>query len=89
MKLPLPQQIAAQAELIVNNLEQTDYQYTEQIDVDQGIYDCDCNGFVGLVLQRTAPDHYALVPKETDQPRPRAFEYYDFFNSLTPQSRRG
>jgi hypothetical protein len=25
MKLPLPQQVAAQAEFIVNNLEQTDY----------------------------------------------------------------
>jgi hypothetical protein len=56
MVLTLPQQIAAQAEFIVNNLEQTDYQYTEQIDVDRGIYDCDCNSFVGFVLQRAAPD---------------------------------
>jgi hypothetical protein len=89
MELPLPQQIAAQAEFIVNNLEQTDYQFTEQIDVDRGIYDCDCNSFVGFVLQRAAPDHYALIPKETNQPRPRAFEYYDFFSSLTPESTGG
>jgi hypothetical protein len=89
MKLNLPQQIAAQAEFIVNNLEQTDYQYTEQIDGDRGIYDCDCNSFVGFVLQAIAPDHYALIPKEINQPRPRAFEYYDFFSSLTPESTGG
>jgi hypothetical protein len=89
MKLPLPQQIAAQAEFIVNNLEQTDYQYTEQIDVDLGIYDCDCNGFVGFVLQQAAPDHYAMIPQEPDQAQPRAFEYYDFLSSLTPDSTGG
>jgi hypothetical protein len=49
-------------------------------------YDCDCNGFVGFVLERFAPDHYLMIPKEPDQPRPRAFKYYSFFNSLNPQS---
>jgi len=33
MKLTLPKQIAAQAEFMVNNLERTDYQYTEEIDI--------------------------------------------------------
>jgi hypothetical protein len=89
MKLSLPGQIAAQAEFIVNNLQQTDYQHTENIDVDLGIYDCDCNGFVGFVMERAAPDHYAMIPKETDQPRPRAFEYYDFISVLTPESAGG
>ncbi len=51
--------------------------------------DCDCNGFVGYVLSNVAPQHYALVPKEADQSRPRAFEYFDFFASLTPQSTGG
>jgi hypothetical protein len=89
MKLSLPGQIATQAEFIVNNLRQTDYQHIDNIDVDLGIYDCDCNGFVSFVMERAAPDHYAMIPKETDQPRPRAFEYYDFFNSLTPETRIG
>jgi hypothetical protein len=57
--------------------------------VDRGVYDCDCNGFVGFVLERAAPDHYPMIPKEADQPRPRAFEYYEFFNFLTPESTGG
>ena len=39
--LSLSAQVAAQAEFIVSNLRQTDYQHTEHIDVDRGIYDCD------------------------------------------------
>jgi len=88
-RLSLPGQVAWQAEFIVNNLQQTDYQFSEKIDVDRGIYDCDCNGFVGFVLERFAPDHYLMIPKEADQPRPRAFKYYRFFNSLTPESSGG
>jgi hypothetical protein len=88
-RLSLPGQVAWQAEFIVNNLQQTDYQHPENIDLDRGIYDCDCNGFVGFVLERFAPDHYAMIPKEADQPRPRAFKYYMFFNSLTPESSGG
>ena len=85
----LPRQLASQAESIVNNLEQTDYQHRESIDVDNGIYDCDCNGFVGFVLKGVAPEHYAMVPKETNQPRPRAFKYYTFFAELNTGSPKG
>jgi hypothetical protein len=80
------EQIASQAEFVVDNLQQTDYQHTDNIDVDNGVYDCDCNGFVGFVLKNVAPAQYALVPKETNQSRPRAFKYYGFFASLTPES---
>jgi len=80
---PLPGQLAAQAELAVNTLTQTDYQYTERIDAAAGIWDCDCNAFVGFVLEELAPSHYKLIPSETTQPRPRAFEYYDYFASRT------
>jgi hypothetical protein len=88
-KLSLPQQVAWQAEFIVNNLQQTDYQHLENIDVDRGAYHCDCSGFVGFVLGRAAPDHYNMIPKETNQPRPRAFKYYEYFSSLTPESLGG
>jgi hypothetical protein len=88
-QLSLPQQLASQAELIVNSLQQTDYQHTDNIDVDRGVYDCDCNGFVSFVMERAAPGHYAMIPKEANQPRPRAFEYYVFFSSLTPLSTGG
>jgi hypothetical protein len=88
-QLSLPEQIAFQAEFIVNNLSHTDYQHVEKVDVDRGVYDCDCNGFVSIVMERAAPGHYAMIPKEADQLRPRAFEYYVFFSSLTPESTGG
>jgi hypothetical protein len=88
-QLSLPGQLASQAEFIVNNLQQTDYQHAENIDVDRGVYDCDCNGFVSFVMERAAPTHYAMIPKEPTQLRPRAFEYYVFFSSLTPESTGG
>ncbi len=81
--------LAAKAESIVNTLTQTDYQFVEKIDAAKGVYDCDCNGFVGYVLETVAPEHYELIPKEADQFRPRAFKYFDFFASLTPESPGG
>jgi hypothetical protein len=80
----LPDQVAEQAEFIVNNLQQTDYQYTENIEVDEGVYDCDCSQFANFVLSRVAPDHYATLVAAAGEPVPRAFDYYDFFSSLLP-----
>ncbi len=74
--------IAAKAEDIVNTLTHTVYQHQDNIDPATGVYDCDCNGFVGYVLQNTAPRHFRQIPKEATQPRPRAFEYFDYFASL-------
>jgi hypothetical protein len=84
--MSLPLEIAAKAEEIVNSLTQTDYQHKDNIDPATGVYDCDCNGYVGFVLKNTAPNHLAHIPKETNQSRPRAFEYFTFFASLTPNS---
>jgi hypothetical protein len=84
--MSLSLEIAAKAEEIVNTLTQTDYQHKDNIVPATGVYDCDCNGFVGFVLQSTAPNHLAKIPKESNQPRPRAFEYFSFFASLTPSS---
>lgn len=86
---PLPEQLASKAENIVNTLTQTDYQSHEKIDTTLGIYDCDCNGFVGFVLDAVAPEHFKMIPKETTQLRPRAFKYFEFFVSLTPESPGG
>jgi hypothetical protein len=89
-ELSLPAQVESQAEFIVNNLRQTKYVHIDRIDVDRGIYDCDCSGFASFVLTRAAPGHYAMIPNnEADQPRPRAFAYYEFFESLTPESAEG
>ena len=81
--------VASRAESIVDNLQETHYTHVEHIDVAAGVYDCDCSGFVGFVLQEVAPTHYGLIPFDGSEPRPRAFEYYDFFSSLTPESTGG
>ena len=85
-ELSLADQVAEQAEFVVNNLQQTDYQYTDNIDVDNGIYDCDCSQFANFVLGQAAPDHYASVVAAAGEPVPRAFDYYAFFSSLPPEA---
>jgi hypothetical protein len=85
----LPNQLASQAETVVNTLRQTVYQYAENIDAAIGVWDCDCNSFVGFVLEALAPDHYYLIPWDDSRPRPLAFEYCVFFESLTPESIEG
>ena len=95
--MPLNEDIAHAAETIVNTLTQTDYQHKREIDPSAGVYRCDCNGFVGFVLENVAPAHYEIVldfknenfPGESGQIRPRAFVYYGFFASLTPDSAGG
>ena len=89
--MALPEDIAALAEDIVNTLIHTVYQHTDKIDAATGVYDCDCNGFVAHVLKTVAPENLAAIPINTEQPgpdetRPRAFEYYDYFASLTSRS---
>jgi hypothetical protein len=88
-ELSLADQVAEQAELIVNSLLQTDYQYTENIDVDNGVYDCDCSQFANFVLSQAAPNHYATLVAAAGEPVPRAFDYYDFFSSLPPEAGDG
>jgi hypothetical protein len=88
--MTLPQEIAAQAESIVNSLTRTAYQHVDKIDPTSGVYDCDCNGFAAYVLRAVALQNFEAIPIDTQsgsvESRPRAFEYYDFFASLTPQS---
>lgn len=42
------QQIATQAESIVDSLTQTDYQHVANIHTANGIYDCDCTSLPAL-----------------------------------------
>jgi hypothetical protein len=55
--MTLPEQIAVLAESIVNTLTHTHYQHVDKIDPATGVYDCDCNGFVGFVLPAVAQQH--------------------------------
>src|ERR1700691_2478918 len=88
-ELSLAGQVAEQAEFIVNNLLQADYQYNENIDVENGVYDCDCSQSAIFVLSGGAPDHYATLVAAAGEPVPRAFDYYRFFSSLPPEAGDG
>jgi hypothetical protein len=81
--------IAEQAESIVNSLTHTVYQHTDNIDPAAGIYDTDCNGFVAYVLSFAAPGLVELIAPQTRPTRPLAYEYYDYFASLPPESTGG
>jgi hypothetical protein len=85
----LPDQIAAQAEYIVNNHTETRYTHTENIVIAKGVYDCDCSEFVSFVLEQVAPDNYASIAATAPAPRPLAFDYFTFFSNLTPDSASG
>jgi hypothetical protein len=91
--MSIRQDIAAMAESIVNTLTQTGYQHVDNIDPQSGVYDCDCNGFAAFLLRAVALSNFEEIPIDTQlgsvESRPRAFEYYDFFASLTPQSTGG
>jgi hypothetical protein len=91
--MTLAQDIAAMAESIVNTLAHTQYQHIDNIDPSTGIYDCDCNGFAAFILRAVALPNFEQIPIDTQagsvESRPRAFEYYDFFASLTPRSKGG
>jgi hypothetical protein len=87
--MAISEQIGAKSELIVNTLVRTAYKYDENIDPAAGVYECDCNGFVGYVLSVVASVEAALIPIEPGQPRPRAFEYFDFFAALAPAASSG
>jgi hypothetical protein len=86
---PLPAQLASMAEKIVNTLSHTDYQFVENIHPAEGVYDCDCNSFVGYVLESLAPAHYGQVPAEPGFERPRAWKYFEFFVSHTQETSNG
>lgn len=91
--MSLPQDIAAMAESIVNTLTPMDYQHVDDIDSQAGVYKYDCNGFSAFVLRAVALQNCEAILIDTQpnsvESRPRAFEYYDFFASLTPQSPGG
>jgi hypothetical protein len=87
--MTLRHRVAARADEIVGDITQTDYLHLENIDPGAGVYDCDCSGFVGFVLGHVAEACYREIVPEPGHSRPRAFVYYDFFASLSPDSPGG
>jgi hypothetical protein len=89
MQPSLSEQIASQAEFVVNNFQETHYTHNLHIDVDQGVYDCDCSEFVSFVLETIAPEHYALIAATVAPSRPLARDYQAFFASPALESTGG
>ncbi len=78
------EQVAAEAENIIDNVQQTRYQYPPYlIDNETGTYYVDCCGFVSYVLESIAIEHYEMIPPVPGWPVPQAFKYYEFFTDLT------
>ncbi|MEH2032303.1 MAG: hypothetical protein V7K67_22085 [Nostoc sp.] len=78
--------LAIAAKHILNTMRETHYTHKTFVDKINGVYDMDCSGFVGYVLNQIAPEYLALIPKEPKQPRPRAFKYYEYFHQLQQHS---
>src|SRR5271166_156571 len=81
--------VAAEGRRIVDNVRYTDYRHHTEVDESTGTYIMDCSGFVSYVLERVAPALLAMIRKEVDQPRLRAFEFYEYFSTLKPQQSDG
>ncbi len=78
------EQVAAEAQCIVDNTRHTRYQHPPyRIDDRTGTYNLDCKGFVSLALERIALEHYELVTKAPGHVVPNAGEYYEYFASLS------
>ncbi len=80
----LPEAVAGEAQAILLNVVHTVYQHDTHVDAATGTYKMDCSGYVGYVLQRVAPWHYATIPFDNAADRPLAFDFYDRFSALPP-----
>jgi hypothetical protein len=77
--------IANMASNIIISIDETNetaYHHSTYINEDQDIYRTDCSGFVSYLMGRCSPIHLDFIPREPDYPVPRAFKYYDFFNTV-------
>ena len=81
---------ADEARHIIDTALQTDYQHNINIIADEGIYDCDCSGFLEYILSRVAPTHLKCIPPPVPpETRLLAHDFANFFHSLPYESTDG
>ena len=68
---------------VYKSVRHTTYSHKNYIDVATGIYDIDCNGFVGFVLAEIAQEHFHMITPEPNHTLPRAFIYQRYFANLS------
>jgi hypothetical protein len=58
---PLAEQIHAEARRILGRVQKSQYSHKTTVDEKEGVYFCDCSGFVDLVLKNVSPKHLAEI----------------------------
>lgn len=77
--------LATRIEALLKSLKQTRYQHTTDIDVAEGVVNCDCSGLVGYFLRHEFPEAYVSL-KGDEAPwrkRPVAVTFYQTFVSAS------
>jgi hypothetical protein len=73
------EQLAAEAEAILDSVQHTVYTHDTHVEVSTGTYDMDCSAYVGYVLERQAPEHYAAIHNGGGSHGPLAVDFYSHF----------
>lgn len=77
------QQFGCRIEEIFSQMKSTDYSHSTKIDLNRGILQCDCSGFLDFVLREEFPEHYVSL-RGVEQPtrrRPLAVTFYETFTA--------
>ena len=77
--------IAKNAELLLKGVRQTQFSHETNVDPKAGKYVVDDAGFIALILERSAPESLARIPKAAPLGFPSAIEFYTFFASRSHQ----
>lgn len=73
-------QIVGQARRMLAAFPTSSYSHTTKIDLQQGVCEVDCSGFVAAVLAEVSPQHLAVIPlRKAGRKRPLAEDFYAAF----------
>jgi len=86
---PVSEQVIEEAERILKSLKATEYKHKTDIDEEKGAYYCDCSGFVGYVLNRTAAKDDGKGPFGDGKMRPLAMDYAKGFAAAPVKAEEG
>lgn len=71
------------SQTFLSTLKASRYEHKAVIDEENGVYALDCSSFIGLLLQKSSLQAYKALPIDAPHKRPRAKNFYAFFNALS------
>jgi hypothetical protein len=77
-----PEQVAAEAEAVLLSVQHTAYTHVTWVCEATGTYDMDCSAFIGYVLLRIAPQHFAAIHNGGGGHGPLAVDFCHYFQAL-------